>query len=269
MVVTLLVRVKNIGRGASEKTVLTLNNLSGENIFLDAGRVEFEKLEPGETKESVLSFHILKSETLLEMELQIVDEVFREGITSKVFIPGNIKDDGFTIEESFVTVPRENTPIRGGGYREAPIIAISEKDAVWKTIGRNSEWVKVRLDENLAGWINRDKVQLTELRTPPPPDKSSYIETFESPPIINVIDLPVSTRSGTVTLNGDVNDNDGIEFISVFVGDDKVVLLPSSGTKVPVSIELKLNEEINLITIIAKDTKGLLSKQSFVVRKEG
>lgn len=53
------------------------------------------------------------------------------------------------------------------------------------------------------------------------------------------------------------------------MGDDKVALLPSSATQVPVSLELKLDEEVNLITIIAKDSKGLLSKQSFVVRKEG
>jgi len=71
-----------------------------------------------------------------------------------------------------------------------------------------------------------------------------------------------------VTLIGDVNDIDGIELISVFVGDDKVALLPSSGSEVPVSLQLKLDEDINLITIIAKDSKGLLSKQSFVVRKE-
>jgi hypothetical protein len=45
--------------------------------------------------------------------------------------------------------------------------------------------------------------------------------------------------------------------------------VPSTKTNVPVSLELTLDEEINLITIIAKDSKGLLSKQSFVVRKEG
>jgi carboxyl-terminal processing protease len=267
--VTLKLRVKNIGAGASEKTVLSLKNESGENIFLDKGRVEYEKLEPGETRESVFSFHILKPSNLIEMELQIVDEVFREGITSKVLIPGKIKDSEFIPEESVVTVPQVNTPIRGGSYPEAPIIALSEKDAVFKTVGTNGNWIKIKLDEKLLGWINKDKVRHVENPNGNMELKPSYIETFETPPIISISNPPLSTNTGTVTLSGSVNDNDGIELISVFVGDDKVALLPSSQTTVPVSLELKLDEEVNLITIIAKDTKGLLSKQSFVVRKEG
>ena len=267
--VTLLVRVKNIGSGASEKTVLTLKNLSGEDVFLEKGRVEFEKLEPGETKQAVFSFHMLKPETLAEMEFQIMDEVFREGVRSKVLIPANIKDSEFKAEESFVTVPQENTPIRGGSYQTAPIIAITEQDAVFKTTGQNGKWIKVSLDENLSGWINKEKVQFAQLNGDKTQVKSAYIETFEAPPIISVTDPPLSTSSGMITLNGDVNDKDGIELISVYVGDDKVALLPSSATQVPVSLELKLDEEVNLITIIAKDSKGLLSKQSFVVRKEG
>jgi len=267
--VTLQLRVKNIGTGASEKTVLSLKNESGEDIFLDKGRVELEMLEPGETRQAVFSFHLLKPSNLVEMELQIVDEIFREGIMSKVLIPGKIKDTEFTPEESFVTVPQASTPIRGGSYQEAPIIAISEKDAVFKTIGTNGTWIKIELDEKLLGWINKSKVQPVENSNGNLNAKSSYIETFETPPIISISNPPLFTSTGTVTLSGDVNDSDGIELISVFVGDDKVALLPSSQTKVPVSLELELNEEVNLITIIAKDTKGLLSKQSFVVRKEG
>ena len=269
--VTLLLRVKNIGTGASEKTILTLKNESGESVFLDKGRVELEMLEPGETQEAVFSFHLLKPSNLAEMELQIVDEIFREGITSNVWIPGKIKDREFTLEEYLVTVPQANTPIRGGSYQQAPIIAISEKDAVFKTIGTNSNWIKIALDEKLSGWIDKDKTQLAVNSNGNSNNgtKPSYIETFETPPIISISDLPLFTSTGTVTLSGDVNDNDGIELISVFVGDDKVALLPSSQTKVPVSLDLKLDEEVNLITIIAKDSKGLLSKQSFVVRKEG
>ena len=82
-------------------------------------------------------------------------------------------------------------------------------------------------------------------------------------------DLPVSTKSSVINLFGDIEDQDGIELVSVFIGDNKVALLPSHKTSVPLSVNIKLEEDINLITVIAKDSKGLLSKQSFVVRKEG
>ena len=72
-----------------------------------------------------------------------------------------------------------------------------------------------------------------------------------------------------INLYGDIQDQDGIELVSVFIGDNKVALLPSTKTDVPLSVDLKLEEDINLITVIAKDSKGLLSKQSFIVRKEG
>ncbi|MGH7849523.1 MAG: hypothetical protein ACREOP_04425, partial [Thermodesulfobacteriota bacterium] len=93
-------------------------------------------------------------------------------------------------------------------------------------------------------------------------------EVFEAPPVITVTGVPVSTNSRMITLNGDVNDGDGIELVSVFIGDDKVALLPSTKTDVPVSVKLELENEVNLITIIAKDSTGLLSRQTFVVRKE-
>ena len=136
-------------------------------------------------------------------------------------------------------------------------------------MGQNEDWIKVNLDENLLGWINSDKVLPSEDEGSALSDNPLFQETFEAPPIINIHDLPVSTKSNVITIYGDINDQDGIELVSVFLGDDKVALLPSTRTNVPVSLELTLDEEINLITVIAKDSKGLLSKQSFIVRKEG
>jgi len=136
-------------------------------------------------------------------------------------------------------------------------------------VGQNEDWIKVNLDENLLGWINKDKVLTSEIAGAALSDDPLFQETFEAPPIININDLPVLTNSNIINLYGVINDQDGIELVSVFLGDDKVALLPSTKTNVPVSLELTLEEEVNLITVIAKDSKGLLSKQSFVVRKEG
>ena len=47
--IALLIRVKNIGNGLSEKTVLSLKNLSGDKIFLEKGRSELETLAPEQT----------------------------------------------------------------------------------------------------------------------------------------------------------------------------------------------------------------------------
>ena len=268
-IIAFAVKVKNIGPGASEKTILTLKNNSGDKIFLEKGRAEFENFLPGETRDAAFTFDVNNTESPLDLEIQIVDDVFKEGLIGKTIIPGKTDGSVFEKKESTVTVAEAYTPIRGGSYREAPIIALSGQGATFTGLGQNENWVKIKIDENSAGWINKEKVVISQTAGPAQPSGSSLLkETFEAPPVISVTGMPVSTAAGTITLNGDVIDGDGIELVSVFIGDNKVALLPSTNTEVPVSVKLKLEEEVNLITIIAKDSKGLLSKQSFVVRKE-
>ncbi len=267
--IALVIRVKNIGNGSSEKTVVSLKNLSGDKIFLEKGRTELENLAPGEIREANFTFNVKNFESPIDLEIQIIDEIFRDGITSKVSIPNNIKVSNYKENNQYVLLKDDNTPIRGGGFTEAPITALSQKGTELRAVGQNEDWIKVNLTENLMGWINKNKVRTSQNAGSTFSDNPLFQETFEAPPIINIKDLPVSTSSNVINLYGEINDQDGIELVSVFLGDDKVALVPSTKTNVPVFLELTLDEEINLITIIATDSKGLLSKQSFVVRKEG
>ena len=267
--IALVFRIKNIGTGISEKTIVSLKNLSGDSIFLEKGRTEFENLAPNEVGEAAFAFLVKKSDSPVDLELQIIDEIFRDGLTSKIDIPNIIKISEYKEDKRNILVDKDNTPIRGGGFNEAPIIALAQEGTKLSALGQNESWVKVSLNESLQGWINRDKVISSEGSEEISSNSPKFQETFEAPPIININNIPVSTDSNIINLYGDINDQDGIELISVFIGDDKVALLPSTKTNVPVSIDIELEDEINLITVIAKDSKGLLSKQSFVVRKEG
>ncbi|MEM7008874.1 MAG: MXAN_5808 family serine peptidase [Thermodesulfobacteriota bacterium] len=267
--IALVLRVKNIGLGSSEKTVVSLKNESGDTVFLEKGRAELENLKPEEIRQTEFTFNVQNNESPIEFEIQILDEVFRDGIVSNVSIPNSSETQAYKKVNEEVKVSKDNTPIRGGGFSSAPIIALSEQGATFNSSGRSNGWIKINLDEQMSGWISKDKVQTASSSENGQPVNPVFVETFEAPPIINLIDLPVSTKSNVINLFGDIKDQDGIELVSVFIGDDKVALLPSTKTDVPVSVDLKLEEDINLITIIAKDSKGLLSKQSFVVRKEG
>jgi carboxyl-terminal processing protease len=101
------------------------------------------------------------------------------------------------------------------------------------------------------------------------PQKTATMGTFDEPPYITISNPPLSTMSQEVTLNGSVRDKEGVTLVSVFVGDDKVALLPSDSKEVPLSAKVKLNKGTNLITILAKDKGGLVSRESIVVRREG
>ena len=87
--IALVLRVKNMGGGASEKTIVSLKNLSGETIFLEKGRAELENLSPQQIAETNFTFNVKESDSPIEFEIQIVDEIFRDGITNKVSIPNS------------------------------------------------------------------------------------------------------------------------------------------------------------------------------------
>ncbi len=267
--IVLLVRVKNIGQGTSEKTVLTLKNNSGDKIFLEKGRVEIENLPPGDVRDAAFTFAVNSTEPTIDLELQIVDDVFKEGLISKSKIPGAGEGSGYVQKELFVTVPGESAQIRGGSFKDAPIVATAEKGATFSALGQNSNWVKIKLDNDFIGWANKDKVIVSESQSGAQGQGSpQFRKTFEAPPIMSFTPPPATTSSPTVKLDGKVTSKDGVELVSIFIGDNKVALLPSTKTELPVSVDLRLEDDVNLITVIAKDRKGLLSKQSFVVRKE-
>ncbi|HEX3034605.1 MAG TPA: MXAN_5808 family serine peptidase [Thermodesulfobacteriota bacterium] len=184
--ISLIVKVKNIGRGLSEKSILSLQNLSGEKIFLKKGRHEFENLGPGDVEQVVLMFNVKKPNGKIDLTLQVLDETYREVISGNISIP----------------------------------------------------------------------------------DKNMKADAYKDPPSINVFPIPLSTTSQKVPLKLSVKDKDGIQLVSVFVGDDKVMLIPSNHKELPIHTDIKLKEGINLITILAKDKEGFVSRDAVVVRRD-
>jgi carboxyl-terminal processing protease len=265
--IALLVRVKNTGQGAAKEGVVTLKNNSGEKLFLKKGRAQFKNLQPGEMREFPLNFEVKKPDSKIDLELQIVDEVLKEGLMSKINIRESEKEADFLNNPQNIVVLNDKTLIKGGSFTDAPVLAISDKGAGFKSMGENDEWVKIRLNENTVGWVRKDDIIFVDFVSSAP-DTQNLKEYFEGPPIISIVDPPLATESDTITFKGSAEDADGVALVYVFLDEDKVALLPSTENKIPISVDLKLHEGTNTITFIAKDSKGLISKKSFVVRKE-
>jgi len=265
--IALLIRVKNVGKGDAPKAIVTLKNLSGDKAFLEKGRIEFENLKPNEVREEPLNFVIKKPDSKIELELQIIDEVFRDGIVKKISIHDDEKEHTFQTNSQNIVVRNDKTPIKGGSFKDAPVLAISEKGTGFETVGENEGWVKVKLNENLIGWVKKDDILFVDFVSSPPENNDLEV-IFDSPPIIEIDNMPLSTTSSELLIGGSIKDNDGLELVNIFLGEDKVALIPSQNNDIPLSFKLKLNEGVNEITILAKDSKNLVSRYSFVVRKE-
>ncbi|MGB7292017.1 MAG: MXAN_5808 family serine peptidase [Thermodesulfobacteriota bacterium] len=266
--IALLVRVKNSGQGVAKKGIVTLKNNSGEKLFLTKGRFEFENLQPGEMKETPLNFEVKKPDSKIDLELQVLDEALREGFISKINILESEREANFLNNSQNIVVLNDKTLIKGGSFTDAPVLAISGKGAGFKTIGENDEWVKIRLNENTVGWIRKDDIIFVDFVSSSP-DTQNLKEYFEGPPVLSIVDPPLATESDTITIKGSAEDVDGVALVYVFLDEDKVMLLPSRENKIPISVNLRLHEGTNMITFLAKDSKGLISKKSFVVRKDG
>jgi carboxyl-terminal processing protease len=265
--IALLVKVKNSGEGVAKEGIVALKNNSGEKLFLKKGRFQFENLRPGEMREFPLNFEVKKPDSKIDLELQIVDDALKEGLVSKINIREGEKGADFLNNSQNIVVLNDKTLIKGGSFTDAPVVAISHKGAGFRAMGENDEWVKIKLNENTVGWIRKDDIIFVDFVSSPP-DKQNLKEYFEGPPVISIADPPLATESDTITLKGSAEDVDGVALVYVFLDEDKVKLLPSRQDKIPISVNLKLHEGANTITFLAKDSKGLVSKKSFVIRKE-
>lgn len=259
----LLFRTKNTGDGTALNTVVNLKNLSGDRIFLDTGRIEFDTIEPGEKKSGVFFFRVNDASGDIEFDLQIIEESLREAQVKTITIPVVKYDQKFTQTDSAVRVASDNTPVYGGSYRGAPEIAQAYGGSVFRAVLENNEWIKIDLGEDRFGWVKRSAVSLKET------DRLNrrFEQSFNHPPRLSVSDLPMVTDKEKVTVKGTAFDSDSIENISLFKGDRKVGLSAPGSRDYRFSFSVRLDEGVNILNVVGKDTTGLYTRETLTIRR--
>lgn len=281
--IVLNIKLKNTGDGTSEKTVATLKNLSGDDVFLEKGRVELENFRPGETRLAPFRFRQSGEGGETEFELIVMDEDFREIRTQKIILPVSARQRPFSPAPAKRTaVLKDSISILGGTFPAAPAVAAAQKNSTVKVLGTSGRWIRVEGKNSLAGWVEEKAVRVARASSGGPSGEASdengtdgawqeisvLEETFEEPPFIMISDFPMSTEASKVTVEGSVRDTDRIESVSVWKKDDKVKLLTPGKNNVPLLFPLTLEEGMNLFTIVAKDEKGMTSKRTLAIRKD-
>jgi len=270
--VVLNVKLKNIGDGVSNKTVATLKNLSGDNVFLEKGRVELENFRPGEIRTVPFRFRQSGEDDEARFELIITDEDFREIKSQKITLPVFSKETPFFPASAKKTVVfKDRVSIFGGAFQGAPEIALAKKNSIVKVLGSSERWIYIEGKNSVAGWVynNPSGETLEKNATDNTGQEISLLEqTFEEPPFITVSDFPTSTKDSKITIRGSVRDTDRIESISVWKENDKIRLFTPDKNNVPLFFPLPIEEGVNLFTIVAKDEKGMTSKKTLAIRKD-
>lgn len=70
--ILLTLMIKNIGKGTSEKTSVSLRNVSEEAVFVEKGREEIGELRPGETKTANMEFKVKEDASFEEFNIDVL-----------------------------------------------------------------------------------------------------------------------------------------------------------------------------------------------------
>ncbi len=264
-IIGLKLKLKNIGNGVSEKSTLLLKNNVGEDLYLKKGRINIEDIKPGEVKEGTFLFSINKPIKNLDLEFQIVDDIYREGVIKKINLElANRPEDNITESVKYLA-NSDNIPIYGSPVDNNSVIAYASKDSLFESRQSNDNWVEVTLDDTSSGWINKKLLNLYKNNSIEI-SKPKLQPVYQQSPQIVLEQLPLLINNNEITLNGEITDSDGVKLITVFVGEDKVLLKNFYTKKAAFNSQINLNKGVNYINIFAKDITGLISKKTYVVR---
>ena len=265
--VVLNVKLKNTGDGTSEKTIATLKNLSGDDVFLEKGRIELENFRPGEVRSASFRFRQSGEGGKTEFELLVMDEEFQQAKRQKISLPVFEQERPFSQASAKKTVVfRDSVFIVGGTFPGAPTVGLVRKNSIAKLLGTSGRWIMIKGANSVMGWVEEKNIRKDGTGNG---EKISAIEeVFEEPPFILISDYPISTETSGVTVEGTVSDTNRIESVSVWRENDKIKLFTPRKNNLPLYFSLDLEEGMNLFTIIAKDEKGMTSRKILAIRKD-
>ncbi len=270
---TVFLRVKNVGKGRSYETQANLRNLTGDGLLLRAGRFDLSNMEPGEVRDVMFTFDILKSlqEPELNLEVSVVDRDLRVISSEKLALP--VLRQGVTIQEAKGRVLlKQDAELLEQPVKGSLVVGRVTKGQVLELEGRHDGFVRVSTNGNRFAFLPETVVEPTQ--APKSTGEKFETELTRSPPILEVKPASLATRGDTVRIEGRATDKDGgVQDAYIFVGSRKVFYKSNVGSASPESmdfaVDAKLNPGVNVITVVARESEDTETRYTMVVRRDG
>jgi len=102
--------VKNVGTGKSYETQANLRNVTGDGLYLRAGRFELPSMAPGDVREVAFTFDVLDglTDNFAKAELSMADRDLRVVSSEKINIP--ITRSGLFVNQATARCSSIRTP---------------------------------------------------------------------------------------------------------------------------------------------------------------
>ncbi len=269
--VTIYLTVKNVGTGKSNETQANIRNVTGDGLYLRAGRYELPSMNPGDVRQVAFTFDVLDglTDNFAKVELSIADRDLRVVSSDKLVIP--IARSGLALSPASGRVSMaELAPVRGQPNNSAPVVGELPKGTVLERQATFGSYTKVLIDDQRIGFVETSLLKDTGA----PAGKVTLQPLFShSPPLLDMKPTALSTRSDKVHIEGTATDGDRVLDVYVFVGAHKVFYQSnrkgSDKTKLPFAFDADLQPGVNVVTVVARESEDTASRHTIVVRKDG
>jgi len=285
----LVLDITNVGEGPSAKTLATIKNESGEDVFIETGRQRLGNLGVGETVSA--SFDLKVKSSLkprnVSFRVTIYDQRLRSWsnheLNLKVFpaeLPAAAKATGF------VEVGASGALVRAGAHTDVPAVAKAAAGSTMTVHAKAGDWYKVAWTAPSGdaapalGWVAKQRVKevagesvsaVLDKVTPrvhhaPPKLSLARLSKGATPPKL-VVD------SATFSLVGNAHFGEGSgagrRYVYVFRGGDKVFFksMPSAGNDDVLDFVAKvpLEKGSNTLTVVAREGDGDATRHKVIV----
>ncbi|MCP5006289.1 MAG: PDZ domain-containing protein [Planctomycetes bacterium] len=290
--IELVLLVKNVGQGTSEKNIVALRDLNHKEIFIKKSKLELGKLLPGELKSFKLGLSV--RDTLdadsFSVKITIADTTYGSRISDKMIFPVGHKSDAGPMQsvDKMLRVTGERAAIHNGVSSETPVVAYVNKGEILKADKESGTWIRIGMADNRFGWISCEDIEniLPDGVHPAdgalPSDGEHYL-VEDSDLYMNKIPPSVHLDKETLheayeldhlPISGTVRDDKKVQYVYVLANDDKVFYKAGNGSiengtsVLPFSCNVPLKEGQNVISVITRDDQDLLSSKSFVITRK-
>ncbi len=277
-VVDLVIFVKNIGKGTSEKNIIALRNLNHKEVFIEKGKMELGKLLPGESKSFKLKLSVrdtLEADNF-SVDIIIADTTFGARISGKLEfnVDLNGENEKMQLTEKTLKVIDDYVPIYNGKSLSTPVISYASNGATLMADKETQSWYRVKMPEDRFGWIASDKVEVSwgaYSSQQMPPDL--FLQNVPPQIELDTQDLHDTFRQEYLFLSGTVRDDNTIKYVYILVNDDKVFYRSNRDasetdkSSLSFASDITLKDGPNIISIVTRDDQDLLTTKSFIVTK--
>jgi carboxyl-terminal processing protease len=269
--VRLLVKVKNIGRGAALRTEAILRNGPGqEGILISAGRFDAKELAPGATKAFSFVYEVgpeFKGDDF-QLELMVGDTILGESVTDKIKVKVAGNGPVLQPEAGSASVAKAEAVLREAPVEGALVIGRAARGAGFKVTGKLGAFTRVELEPNHPAFV-----ATADLASGGTAVGSFKPEWQVTPPVL-VVTAPTQVDGSTAHIKGVVTDDHEVKDVYVRVWNrdsklppKKVFYLPNKGdrNKLTFEADVSLWPGSNLVQVFARETNEVQSVQSVMV----